>query len=113
MLRGSKLLLSPMSFLPLLLFAGQPQRKKNEAGDDWAEAAEDWEPRQFAWQAEMVSRTCIEPAMDVEQVAELVDLLHFRAWTELATKAYVLNMGEINLPNSEAASELIGTSEQT
>lgn len=87
-------------------FAGQPQRGENES-------AEEWEPRWFAWQAEMVSRTCVDPEMDVEQVGELVDLLHFRAWTELATKAYVLNMGEVDVPNSEAASALIGTSEQT
>lgn len=89
-----------------VFFADRPERKENES-------ATDWEPRWFAWQAEMVSRTCVDPQMDAEQVGELVDLLHFRAWTELATKAYVLNMGEVDVPNSEAASELTRDSEQT
>jgi hypothetical protein len=89
-----------------VLFADQPQRKEGES-------AEDWEPRWFAWQAQMVSRTCLDPAMDAEQVGELVDLLHYRAWVELATKSYVLNMGEVDVPNSAAASELTRDSEQT
>jgi hypothetical protein len=93
-----------------VLFADQPQRKK-ENSEEWAESAEEWEPRWFAWQARMVSATCVDPEMDVEQVGELVDLVNYRAWGELATKAYILNMGEVDVPNSEAASELIGISD--
>ena len=89
-----------------VLFADQPQRKEDES-------AQDWEPRWFGWQAAMVSATCVDPEMNADQLAELVDLLHYRAWVELATKAYVLNMGEIDLPNSEAASALTRDSEQT
>lgn len=89
-----------------VLWAGQPQRKEDES-------AEDWEPRYFAWQAQVVSQVCVEPAMDVEEVGELVDLLHFIAWQKLYTRAYVLNMGEVDVPNSEAASELTRDSEQT
>jgi hypothetical protein len=89
-----------------VLFADQPQRKENES-------AEDWEPRWFEWQSRMVSHTCVDPEMSPEQISELVDLLHYRAWVELATKAYVLNMGEVDVPNSEAASELTRDSEQT
>jgi hypothetical protein len=88
------------------LFADQPRREEGEA-------AEVWEPRWFAWQARIVSASCVDPVMDVDQVGELVDLLHFRAWIELYTKSYVLNMGEVDVPNSEAASELIRTSGQT
>lgn len=87
-------------------FADQPQRKEGESG-------EDFEPRYYAWQAQMVAKTCINPEMDVDQVGELVDLLHYRAWAELATAAYILNMGEVDVPNSAAASELTRDSEQT
>lgn len=89
-----------------VLYADSPQRKEDEP-------AADWEPRLFAWQAEMVSRTCFEPAMTAEQVGELVDDLHFYSWTALERKAFILNMGSVNVPNSVAASELIGNSEQT
>jgi hypothetical protein len=89
-----------------VFFADRPERKENES-------AEDWEPRIFAWQAEMVSRSSADPVMSVEQVGELVDLLHHRAWATLSTHAYLLNMGEVDVPNSEAASELTRDSEQT
>lgn len=89
-----------------VFFADRPERKENES-------AEDWEPRHFAWWSEMVSRTCVDPAMTAEQVGELVDLLHHRAWAQLSTHAYLLNMGEVDVPNSVAASELTRDSEQT
>lgn len=89
-----------------LFWIGRPER-----GED--EDAEDYEPRLFTWQAEMVSRTCVEPEMTVEQVGELVDLLHAYSWTVLATRVTVLNMGEVDVPNSAAASELTRDSEQT
>lgn len=89
-----------------VLFADRPERKEGES-------AEDWEPRLFAWQADAVSRTCVDPAMTPEQVGELVDLLHHRAWLELWSCAYVVNAGEVDVPNSEAASELTRDSGQT
>lgn len=92
-----------------VLVADRPERIEPKEG----EPAEEWEPRIFAWQAELVSRTCVDPVMSVEQVGELVDLLHFRAWSQLYSQAYVLNMGEVDVPNSEAASELTRDSEQT
>ena len=47
------------------------------------------------------------------QVTELADLLHHKAWSKLVTACLALNHGEVDIPNSAAASELIGTSEQT
>jgi hypothetical protein len=88
------------------LLVERPERKENEP-------AKEWEPRLFAWQAEVTARTCVDPEMTAEQVGELVDELHFRAWAVLSTACYTLNMGDVDIPNSEAASELIGTSEQT
>jgi hypothetical protein len=88
------------------LLVERPERKENEP-------AQEWEPRLFAWQAEVTSQTCVDPVMTAEQVGELVDELHFKAWAELSTACYLLNMGDVDIPNSEAASELIGTSEQT
>jgi hypothetical protein len=55
-----------------VFLADRPERKENEP-------ASEWEPRIFGWQAEMVSRSCVDPVMGVEQVGELVDLLHGRA----------------------------------
>jgi len=89
-----------------LFLAKRPTRGEKES-------AESFEPREFAWQADMVSRTCTDPVMTVEQVGELVDILHHGAWVRLAAAAYVLNEGTLDVPNSEAASELIGSSEQT
>jgi len=89
-----------------LFYAGAPTRKEDESD-------EDWEPRNFAWQADLVSRTCVDPVMTVEQVGELVDLLHSLSWAQLVNGAAVVNMGGIDVPNFEAASELTGTSEQT
>lgn len=89
-----------------VLYAGQPTRND-------AEPAEEWEPRIFTWQADMVSRSSVDPVMSVEQVGELVDVLHYRAWAELSTACYVLNMREVDVPNSEAASEVTRDSEQT
>jgi len=89
-----------------LFEASQPARKEGEPD-------ETWEPRIFGWQAEMVSKVCIDPQMSSEQVGELADVLHQRSWVELATAAYVLNKGLVDIPNSDAASELIRDSEQT
>lgn len=98
---------------PFALFnATRPTRKADKDGE-FTEPAEEWEPRIFAWQADLVSRTCADPVMNVEQVGELVDMLHAGSWSQLYSAAYVLNLGEVDIPNSEAASELIRSSEQT
>ena len=89
-----------------LFYSGQPTRKDNESD-------EEWEPRQFVWQADMVSRTCVDPAMTAEQVGELVDLLHARSWSELFAAAFMVNMGGIDIPNSVAVSDLTPGTEQT
>jgi hypothetical protein len=89
-----------------LFHAAQPARKENESD-------EDFEPRNFIWQADMVSRTCVDPMMTVEQVEELVDLLHIFSWRTLVNAAFVVNAGELDIPNFDAASDLILDSEQT
>lgn len=90
-----------------LFWASGPTRKENES-------AEDWDARSFPWYADMVSRTCIDPVMNVEQVGELVDLLHQSAWSELAVACMAVNTGgTIDVPNFDAASDLIPSSEQT
>jgi len=55
----------------------------------------------------------VDPEMDVEQVGELADLLHTSAWNKLVSNCLGLNMGSVDVPNSAAASELIGNSGQT
>lgn len=87
-------------------WASMPERAEGEA-------ARDWEERVFPSYAEMVSRACVEPAMTPEQVAELAEVLHASAWNKLAGAALAVNSGEVDVPNSAAASELIGNSEQT
>lgn len=87
-------------------YLDQPERTEGEP-------AKDWEARYFPWRAELVARTCVDPEMTVEQVGELADLLHFHAWAILAGRAYMLNMGEVDVPNSEAASVLSQDSETT
>lgn len=87
-------------------WASMPTRAENEAADVWDE-------RIFPFYAEMVSLSCVDPVMSVEQVEELVEVLHSSAWNRLANGCLSLNMGEVDIPNSAAVSELIGTSEQT
>lgn len=87
-------------------WASLPTRKDNEPSREWDE-------RVFPFYAEMVSRSCVDPPMTAEQVGELADLLHASAWNELASACMALNMGEVDIPNFDAASELTGDSEQT
>ena len=89
-----------------LFYSGAPARKDNESN-------EDWEPRNFTWQADMVSRSCIDPVMTAEQVGDLVDEIHARSWAELANAAFMVNMGGIDIPNSVAASDLTPDTSQT
>lgn len=77
------------------------------------ETQEAWEPRIFPFYAQLVSRSCVEPELTVEEVGELADILHSRAWTDLTLACMALNTGGIDIPNSAAAFELTGTSEQT
>jgi hypothetical protein len=89
-----------------LFYSGMPARKE-------AESDEEWEPRIFAWQADMVSRVCVDPAMTADQVGELVDIIHARSWSVLANAAFMVNMGGIDIPNSVAVSDLTPGTEQT
>jgi hypothetical protein len=89
-----------------LFWGSMPSRTEKESDDAWSE-------RIFPFYADMVSRCCAEPRMTLAQVTELADLLHSGAWNSLVNNCLGLNMGGVDLPNSAAASELIGTSEQT
>jgi len=80
-------------------WAGMPARGENEPAEDWGE-------RVFPFYAELVSRSAVDPVMSAEQVAELADLLHAKAWNDLAGACMALNMDEVDVPNSAAASEL-------
>lgn len=87
-------------------WANRAERADGETDEAWAE-------RSFADWADLVSRSCVDPAMSVDQVAELAEVLHARAWNDLANACLSLNMGEVDLPNSAAASVLTQISEQT
>jgi hypothetical protein len=63
------------------------------------ESAEDYAPRKFAWVAELVSLTCVDPPMSAGQVAELVDRLHGSAWDKLSNTCWALNAGDVEVPN--------------
>lgn len=89
-----------------LFYSGQPARGENETD-------EDFEPRMFAWQADLVSRSCVNPVMTADEVAELVDVIHARSWALLYSGAFMVNMGGIDVPNSVAVSDLIPGTEQT
>jgi len=88
------------------LVGKQPDRDDGESDDAFRQ-------RLFPWFAEVVSRTVIDPVMTPDQVGELVDDLNEAAWMELINGCLELNRGLLNVPNSSAASELIGTSGQT
>ena len=87
-------------------WASAPTRAEGESDDVWDERA-------FPFYAEMLSRSCVDPEMSVEQVGELVDLIHHKAWSTLVSECMALNMREVDIPNSDAASALTRDSEQT
>jgi hypothetical protein len=74
---------------------------------------EGWDEKIFPHYAELISKSCVDPEMTAEQVAELADMVNGSAWNRLAMGCLSLNQGDVDVPNSAAASELIGTSEQT
>jgi hypothetical protein len=82
----------------------QPDRAENETRGAFL-------ARIFPWHAELVSRTCTDPVMSVEQVGELCDVLHGGAWNALVSACLGLNGGKLDIPNSEAASALTRDSE--
>jgi hypothetical protein len=88
------------------LWAHYPVKEEKEDGDAFEERA-------WPFYAEVVSRVCVDPQMSVEQVGELCDLIHSKAYNDLANACLALNSREIDIPNSVAASELTPTSEQT
>lgn len=77
------------------------------------EPADEWDDRIFPFYAELVSRSCFDPLMTVDQVTLLAESLHNRSWSDLVNGCLNLNMSELDIPNSVAASELTGSSEQT
>ena len=77
------------------------------------EAVAAWRERMWPWYFELISRSVTAPAMTVEQVGELADLLHYASFNELADACLILNGGRLDVPNSEAASALTRDSEQT
>lgn len=87
-------------------WAGMPERQENESGEDWDERA-------FPFYASLVAKSCVAPVMTVEEVGELADLLSGGSWNQLVLACLALNNGAIDIPNSGAVSDLIGTSEQT
>lgn len=89
-----------------LFWGGYPTRRDGESNEDWA-------VRQYPWYADLVSRTCVDPLMNVDQVGELVDLLHQGAWSQLVGACLGINVGVVDVPNFAAASALIPDSEQT
>jgi hypothetical protein len=89
------------------LFWGQLPTRKDDETD------EAWDGRIFPFYADLVSRTCVDPVMTVDEVGELCDVLHGMAWVRLLNECQKLNAGEVDIPNSAAASELTEISEQT
>lgn len=87
-------------------WANMPMKEEKESD-------ESFDDRRFPFYAEMVSRTLVEPEMTPEQAAEFAEFVHASAWNRLAGACLRVNMGTVDIPNSVAASELIGSSEQT
>lgn len=86
-------------------WASLPARGEKETGEDFSD-------RIFPFYADFIAQSCENPQMTVEQVGELVDLLHAKAWSDLLTAALNLNGRVVDIPNFEAASDLIGAFEQ-
>lgn len=87
-------------------WSNMPVRGEKESHAEWSE-------RVHPIYTELVSRTCVDPQMTVEQVDELSGLLHGSAWIRLTNACIAINAGEVNVPNFSAASDLTGSSEQT
>lgn len=87
-------------------WATMPERVEGQSDEGRADAV-------FPFYADMVSRVCSEPAMTVAQVEELSELLHQRSWNVLVGACMAINTGDIDIPNSDAASELSLDSEPT
>lgn len=87
-------------------WAGWPVRQETET-------TAVWNARIWPTYLELVSRTCVDPTLTTEETDELAGLLHGSAWNRLVNAALALNMGDIDVPNSDAASALTENSEQT
>lgn len=88
------------------IYAALPDRGKDES-------AETFSTRWFAWMAEMVSRTVVEPVMTVEQVGQLVDRLPAASWSLLSEAAWSLNTGKVAVPFSAAGYATTSASAET
>jgi hypothetical protein len=84
----------------------QPTREKDEASEAFA-------ARWFDWMALLVSRTCVDPLMSAEQVAQLADQMPGSSWDELTAECWGLNAGKVSIPFSAAAFALTQVSEPT
>lgn len=84
----------------------QPQREKEEDLEAYA-------GRFFDWSTIMVSRTCVDPVMTPEQVAQLVDRMPGSSWDELSNACWALNAGKVSVPFSAAVSALTSGSDET
>lgn len=87
-------------------WASLPVRVEGESDEDIAE-------RTFPFYVKLLAKCCTDPVMSEAQVEELSDLLHGSAWTRLCSAAIAVNGGAVNIPNSEAVSASIGSSEPT
>lgn len=83
-----------------------PTRRENETAEAFA-------ARRWPAYLEVLSRSCVEPALTVAEADELAEVLHGSAWSELISEAVAVNMGDVDIPNFDAASAPTGTSAQT
>jgi hypothetical protein len=95
-----------------------PARRWQDLVDEQPERVETdtavvWRGKIFPWYCQMVALTCTDPAMTVEQVDELADVLHQGSWSVLVLACLELNGGRLDVPNFDAASAATRTSEQT
>ena len=77
------------------------------------ESAKDWDERIFPFWCDLVAKSCVDPEMEPEQVAEFAEDLNNGSWTRLVNQCILLNHREVDVPNFAAASDLSPDSEQT
>lgn len=77
------------------------------------ESEEAFNARWFVFVCDMLARTCVDPVMTPEQVAELADELPLDSWDRLCGAAWDLNTRKVTIPFSDAVSVLTQTSDET
>jgi hypothetical protein len=88
------------------LHAARPARTREESTDAFSD-------RLTAWLCVLVAKTCIEPVMTAEQVAQLAERLPGAAWEKLTDSAWALNYNEVSVPFSRAAYDWTANSAPT